>query len=77
MIIIGRKCTLISNSYDFHVCGRSSVGECTCVCVKFLSGVYSCACRCIAGVLIRVMEKKRYWTYLDLLLVEPNISIIN
>jgi len=28
VIIFGRKCILIFNSYDFHVCGRSSVGEC-------------------------------------------------
>jgi len=39
VIIVGRKCTLILNSYDFHVCGHSSVGECTCVCVKFFWGV--------------------------------------
>ena len=33
MIAVGRNCTLIFfNSIDFHVCGRSSVGECTCVC---------------------------------------------
>ena len=29
VIIVVRMCTLIFNSYDFHVCGRSSVGECT------------------------------------------------
>jgi len=35
--MVGRKCTFIFNSYDFHVCGRSSVGECTCGCkVSFL-----------------------------------------
>jgi len=28
MIIVGRKGTLIFNSYDFHMCGRSSVGGC-------------------------------------------------
>ena len=32
MIIVGRKCTLIFDSYDFHVYGRSSLGERTCVC---------------------------------------------
>ena len=39
VIIVGRKCTLVFNSYDFHVCGRSSVGECTCVCEVYFGGV--------------------------------------
>jgi len=40
------------------------------VCLKFLFGVSRFVCRCIDGVLIRVMEKKeRYCTYLELLLV--------
>ena len=53
--MVGRKCTLIFDM--IFTCGRSSVGECTCVCVKFLFGGSRFSCR-IAGVLIRVMEKK-------------------
>ena len=32
--MVDRKCSSIFffNSIDFHVCGRSIVGECTCVC---------------------------------------------
>ena len=37
MIMVGRKCTLIFKSIDFHVCVRSIVS--VVACVKFLLGV--------------------------------------
>ena len=68
MIIISRMCTLIFNSYDFHVCGSSSVS--VLARVNFLFRCSRYAYRCIAGDLISVMEKKeRYCTNIELLLV--------